>query len=575
MATNDPKQPSILDSIINGSYDPVGVGTNVPAPLLPALSSAPAASTVPSALKPALSSTPNASTVPPAPAIKAPAPTLGTQAQFTAPSDNAQPAPDAEGTWSSDGKTLTLPPRTAENSSTPLSPDEHVGILKTIGRLAAGATGFESPNSSPQASLGAKIGGLIGRIGIAGALAAGTPEQRAAAIEQEKIPLQTQLAQNEMQYRRDLTGNNAAKTAEMARKDQAAEALKQQNIDRQYRIEGMIPDENRPGMHRPMTGDEILSDPALSKNQDMKSAAIAVHNADAAYADARRDALLSPGSLTQQNLLKEREMIKYKADATMALAGARLRMSQQNQSRENQEFLLNYGQSAPGAGSAPSGAPGGSPIAPTTAPVNGGRPSGPSNQNPQGLNLDNAPDMMLVNPATGLPIPMKMLSALKPTQQENNRADFAASAMHSADKVGQLVEQAKAQVGPFAGRTAELMAKAGLGDQFNQELQNYIRFTQSAATAAHTGRFSVPILDKMDKMIGPEMNPDQLTGAIDSIKSQMARYADAGWKPTVVEYRAWLGGTGTTPSGAKATPNSPGGGKLTPAQYLAQKKAGR
>jgi len=80
----------------------------------------------------------------------------------------------------------------------------------------------------------------------------------------------------------------------------------------------------------------------------------------------------------------------------------------------------------------------------------------------------------------------------------------------------------------------------------------------------------------MDKMIGPEMNPDQLSGAIDSIKGQMAPYADAGWKPTVWEYRSWLSGTGTTPSGAKATPNSPGAaGKLTPAQYLAQKKAGK
>ena len=185
MAVNDPKQPGILDTIINGSYDPLGVGAPVPAPLLPALSSTPDASTVPPALK---------------------GPTLGTQAQFTAPSDAAQPGPADGGSWFSDGKTLTLPPRTADNSSGPS--EEQPGFLTKLGRLAAGATGLESPNSSPQASLGAKIGGLVGRIGAAGALAAGTPEQKQLAEEQLQTPLKMAQIQNEAEYRRGMLGIN-------------------------------------------------------------------------------------------------------------------------------------------------------------------------------------------------------------------------------------------------------------------------------------------------------------------------------------------------------------------------------
>jgi hypothetical protein len=48
------------------------------------------------------------------------------------------------------------------------------------------------------------------------------------------------------------------------------------------------------------------------------------------------------------------------------------------------------------------------------------------------LTLDNAPDQMLVD-RKGNPIPFKMLTTMKPTMQESNRADFAKSAIHSLD----------------------------------------------------------------------------------------------------------------------------------------------
>ena len=185
MATST-KQPSILDSIVSGSYDPLGTASSVPAPLLPALSST---SDVPPALK---------------------GPTLGTQSQFTAPSDNAQRDPAAEGSWSADKSTLTLPPRTADNSSEPpsIASEDHPSFLKKLARVAGGAVGLEDPSSSPQAALGAKIGALTGRVGNAMAEAGGTDEQKALAEERNQLPLKMAQIQNEREYRQGMLGIN-------------------------------------------------------------------------------------------------------------------------------------------------------------------------------------------------------------------------------------------------------------------------------------------------------------------------------------------------------------------------------
>jgi len=410
--------------------------------------------------------------------------------------------------------------RTAATAQT--EKNDHPSFLSKLGRVAGDFVGIDH-----KASLGDNLRNLAARTGEGLAMAAGTPQQKQIAEEESQVPLKLAQIGNEREYRQALVGTKA--TANDINQQKADQA--QEKAAGTMRLKGYVPDEKTPGAYRPMNEDEILADPVLSKNQDLASAAAASKNAGAELSKARYDALMNPNNPTL--LLKAKQI-----ENTYKLALAHLGMQMHTQARQDQEFTYNYGQ-----------APGGANANPTPAGAGG---AGRATAQPGGLGLENAPDMMMVNPATGLPIPMKMLSTLKPTPTEQNRADFAASAMHSADKIQQLVEQAKAQVGPFSGRVAELMAKAGLGDQFNQEMQNYVRFTQSAATAAHTGRFSVPILDKMDKMIGPEMNSDQLSGAIDSIKGQMAPYADAGWKPTVWEYRAWLGGAGKTPSGKTA-----------------------
>jgi hypothetical protein len=207
MSTSKPEQPSILDSLIDGSYIPLSEGgsPSVPTPLLPAMSS----------------STPTAIAAPPK------GPTLGTEEQLQAPAQNAESEPASGGSWSADGKTLTLPPDQ-------LHPAEHVGILKTIGRLASGAFGLSDPNSSPQAALGARIGALAGRTGNALAEAAGTPEQKQLAEERTQMPLKLAQIQNEREYRQGILGNKAVESGIHQQRANTADQMAdvaQQNAD--------------------------------------------------------------------------------------------------------------------------------------------------------------------------------------------------------------------------------------------------------------------------------------------------------------------------------------------------------
>lgn len=203
MAVNNPKQPSILDTIISDSYDPLSASTPVPGPLRSIVDSS-AASTVPGPLAPGWASSHTAS--PTAASATPKGPSLGTQEQFSAPSEAVQPEPATGGSWSEDGKTLTLPPRTSENSSG-LS-EGQPGFLKKLGRLAGGMTGLSDPGSSPQANLGARIGALAGRTGNALAEAAGTPDQRALAEERNQLPVKMAQINNEREYRQGMLGIN-------------------------------------------------------------------------------------------------------------------------------------------------------------------------------------------------------------------------------------------------------------------------------------------------------------------------------------------------------------------------------
>jgi hypothetical protein len=155
------------------------------------------------------------------------------------------------------------------------------------------------------------------------------------------------------------------------------------------------------------------------------------------------------------------------------------------------------------------------------------------------LSLDTAPDEFLVDTTTGNPIPSSMLSAKKPTMQESNRADFAKSAIHSLDKLNDLIDSNEAKFGPITGPVDKWMAGHGLGDGYEQAALNYLTFAQSASTGAHVGgRFNVPIMDKMGTTVSANMSKDQLKGATDSIKDIMQQYVDQGGRFSVAQYKS-------------------------------------
>ncbi len=207
---------------------------------------------------------------------------------------------------------MTLPPRTAENESSPSSNNgQPPSMLSKIGRFAATLAGgpqLADPNATPEEKAQGVLG-ILGRVGNVGGAAFGSPQQRQLAvergqqqIEQQKIPLQMAQLQNELQYRNALVGNNANKTAEQVRKDQATEALKLQETTRKYEQQGMVPqpgsDPSNPHFID-MSPEQVASSQLLSANVGLKQSAAAAAKANADYKQAQTDALKNPDSLTQ------------------------------------------------------------------------------------------------------------------------------------------------------------------------------------------------------------------------------------------------------------------------------------
>jgi hypothetical protein len=155
------------------------------------------------------------------------------------------------------------------------------------------------------------------------------------------------------------------------------------------------------------------------------------------------------------------------------------------------------------------------------------------------LNLDNAADEMLVDQRTGNPIPNKSLTALKASQTEVNRAQFATSVIHLADNLRKAQAAGTLPNGPLVGLTKEALRKAGLGDEEASKALTEISLLQSAATGAHVGgRFSVPVLDKMAGLLKLNMNDSSFLGSLDAITDTMQTYKDNGGRFSVAEWKS-------------------------------------
>lgn len=119
-----------------------------------------------------------------------------------------------------------------------------------------------------------------------------------------------------------------------------------------------------------------------------------------------------------------------------------------------------------------------------------------------------------------------------------NRGIFAQSVLDSLDMIDNLKAQGKVLNGPITGITADFLAKFGLSGD-SQEARDLLQFAQSAATGAHVGgRFNVPIMQKMDKMLAMNMNDEQFASAEQGVRDVMAHYAESKGRKTVGEYKA-------------------------------------
>lgn len=153
------------------------------------------------------------------------------------------------------------------------------------------------------------------------------------------------------------------------------------------------------------------------------------------------------------------------------------------------------------------------------------------------LTTDNASPEMMVDQRTGQPVPYKLMTSYAPTMQEKNRKDFANTVLHTMDTLNSLKQAGKLPNGPITGLTSEGLMKLGLSSADAQQAATTIQLMQTAATGAHVaGRFSVPVLDKMSKLMSLRMNDDQMQGAIDGLRPIMQNYVDKGGSLTVYEW---------------------------------------
>jgi hypothetical protein len=143
----------------------------------------------------------------------------------------------------------------------------------------------------------------------------------------QQLSLERQKLANEAAWRRAMVGVQQQK-ADTG--DERAQADKLRTVG-QLRAKGMTVDDS--GNVRPMTEDEILADPTLSSNQQMRQAAFESKQAQAALARAHQDAISNPNNPTFQQ--RERQI-----QAQLATAQQRLELARSGQDLSQQRFGL-------------------------------------------------------------------------------------------------------------------------------------------------------------------------------------------------------------------------------------------
>ena len=516
MAAGDPNNPTpSLQDIINLSNVSPAPAQSANVPPIPMAN-------------PEVPQPPTLTNTPLAPALAGPSSPqslAGPQALAPSAPSESQAQSNAAATPSNNLKAPALPP-TAPGSATGLAAppppppsfmDKLKGAAKGVGEGVLGATGLGAfapgANATPMQK-GQAIMGLLGKIGNAGVMATGSPQQKEQAIQQQGQQNQLLQMQNEAAYRQGMLGNtaqaNAIKAATEQGKfgtaapgligtEQQKQQIAQQKANDAMRLKGYAPQEGAPGAFRAMTPDEILADPQLSSNMEMRNAAAAAKNASAALATARQQGLTNSDSLTQQNFVKSLEEKERVANAQLALAGRRLSLAQEGQNRQDYRDLLSLGQNMQG----------------------------------QQLSPQNAAPGMLTD-AAGQPVPYRAMSQYAATSQMKNVSAQAKLAAGQIPSIIKEVDDLKDQLGPVAGRWNEFMqGRVGTDNPAFAGLRADLMMQGTAVALAHArGRLPENLRQEFDNMINaPQQSPENIKAVLSHIQPWLEKAGSMSEQP--------------------------------------------
>lgn len=343
------------------------------------------------------------------------------------------------------------------------------------GQLYAGPT-------TPDAKMKAGVG-FAGRLGNAFAAAAGTPAQQELAEKRSEfgpeLKQKGDLARATLDSLSDYRQGRVQNAADQVGiNQQKADQVQQQNIAKNRAL-GRVPDENNPGVYRGMTPDEILTDPVLSKKQDLAQAAALQKNAETALAQARTDALVHSDSPTLA--LKARQI-----EATLEMAKANLVLRQHALSNQDSglalrrhEAVLNYGSDDLG----------------------------------NTLTKDNAAPFMATDD-TGNPVPLKQSGPFRPTTGARTKGEQAQTIVDSGEQLVNDIKQHADEIGPLASRYNDVLSFIGDPPPEYKGLAAELESWIALHPAAHGFR-GMNAVQEFQKAFGPiQMTPEALIAGI-------------------------------------------------------------
>ena len=539
MAAGDPNNPTpSLQDIINLSNVSPAPAQSANVPPIPMAN-------------PEVPQPPTLTNTPLAPALAGPSSPqslAGPQALAPSAPSESQAQSNAAATPSNNLKAPALPP-TAPGSATGLAAppppppsfmDKLKGAAKGVGEGVLGATGLGAfapgANATPMQK-GQAIMGLLGKIGNAGVMATGSPQQKEQAIQLQGQQNQLLQMQNEAAYRRGMLGNtaqaNAIKEATEQGKfgtgapgvtgtEQQKQQIAQQKANDAMRVKGYVPEEGSPGAFRPMTSDEILRDPMMSQNLEMKNAATAASQAKADLDKATTAGKTNPNSLTQQNIVAALQQKKHQADAQLALAAMHMQQQQTSQNMAGRRDMFNLGTN-----------------------TQTGEQLGPGNATPGQL-LD----------ANGQPVPFRAMSQFAPTSQMKNVSAQAKLAAGQIPDIIKEVHDLGDSLGPVAGRWNEFMqGKVGTDNPAFAGLRADLMMQGTAVALAHArGRLPENLRQEFDTMINsPQQSPANIISVLTHIQPWLEKAGAMSEQPINTPHVAPKGGTtGGSPSSGLA-----------------------